>query len=292
MTNPQATQQVEGPRPVMVRPQSLAVTCIEMLRDDTVLWPATGLLYRYGQDLALVTSWHVFSGVNPLTREVRGTPNRVKFHINVFDQPGRAGGNFHARPVDLQLIVNDTPIWWYHPYDKLQVDISVLRLNDQIADFEEIKERVTSLPATMMVVDYGTENMRATYAYPFVGSDVFILGYPLGLTKQGIFPIWKRGSIASEPFYDLVDAPVILVDALTREGMSGSPVLYFGNVLATTEGQDAFGPPSSEPWLVGVYAGREGVTKEEVDMALGRVWKRHLLEEIFHYNGRATQPGD
>jgi hypothetical protein len=52
---------------------------------------------------------------------------------------------------------------------RLHVDIAVLRLNDQIADFEEIKERVTSLPATMMVVDCGTENMRATYAYPFVG---------------------------------------------------------------------------------------------------------------------------
>jgi hypothetical protein len=144
----------------------------------------------------------------------------------------------------------------------------------------------------MMVVDFGTERMRATFAYPLVASEVFILGYPLGLTKQGIFPIWKRGSIASEPFFDLMDGPIILVDAVTREGMSGSPVLYFGNALATTEGRDAFGPPSSQPWLVGVYAGREGVTEEEVHMALGRVWKRPLLDEIFHSQGQAAQPSD
>ena len=80
----------------MVRRESLAVTSIEMMRDDTLLSSATGFLYRYGQDLALVTNWHVFSGVNPITQDVRGTPNRVKFHINVFDQLGRADGKFHA----------------------------------------------------------------------------------------------------------------------------------------------------------------------------------------------------
>jgi hypothetical protein len=285
MVNSQSVEETKALRPVMVRPESLAVTSIEMLRDDTLLWPATGFLYRYGQDLALVTSWHVFSGVNPNTREVRGTPNRVKFHINVFDQPEGRGGKFFARPVDLPLIVNDDPVWWEHPSEEV-VDIAVLRLNDQITDCEEIKDRVSSLPATMVVVDYGKETMHATFVYPLVGSDVFILGYPQGLAKQGIFPIWKKGSIASEPFYDLIDAPVILVDALTREGMSGSPVLYFGNALATTEGLDAVGPPTSHPWLIGVYAGREGVTKEEVDMALGRVWKRPLLDEIFHHRGR------
>jgi hypothetical protein len=284
MASPQSEAEVL--RPVMVRPESLAVTSIEMMRDDKPLWPATGFLYRYGQDLALVTSWHVFSGVNPITQEVRGSPNRVKFHINVFDKSGGVG-KFFARPVDLPITVNDEPIWWQHPLDTIQVDIAVLRLNDQIADFEEIKDKVGCLPAMMIVMDFGKESMRATFAYPLVGSDVFILGYPLGLAKQGIFPIWKRGSIASEPFFDLIDAPVILVDALTREGMSGSPVLYFGNALATTEGRDAFGPPTSQPWLVGVYAGRQGVTKEEVDMALGRVWKRPLLDEIFHYRGRA-----
>ena len=33
--------------------------------------------------------------------------------------------------------------------------------------------------------------------------------------------------------------------------------------------------------LVGVYAGREGVTFEENSMALGRVWKIEVLESIF-----------
>jgi hypothetical protein len=118
----------------MARRESLALTRIEMFRDEHYLWAATGFLYRFGQYLALVTSWHIFSGVNPITSDVRGVPNRVKFHINVFDQPGRDGGKFYARPVDLPIIENDTPIWWDHPYDKLQVDIAVLCLNDYIPD--------------------------------------------------------------------------------------------------------------------------------------------------------------
>jgi hypothetical protein len=40
--------------------------------------------------------------------------------------------------------------------------------------------------------------------------------------------------------------------------------------------------PAAQPWLVGVYAGRDGVTGEELDMALGRVWHRRLLDEMFY----------
>jgi hypothetical protein len=111
---------------------------------------------------------------------------------------------------------------------------------------------------------------------------VFILGYPLGLTKQGVVPIWKRGSIASEPFFYTTDGPIILIDALTRAGMSGAPVLCFGNEIATIEGTEVKGATPTDPLLVGVYAGREGATSEETNMALGRVWKKELLDEIFY----------
>jgi hypothetical protein len=84
-----------------------------------------------------VTSWHVFSGVNPNTREVKGTPNRVRCHINVVDQLGTRG-RFIVRPVDLLLTINDDPVWWQHPSEEV-VDIAVLRLNDQITYCEEIK---------------------------------------------------------------------------------------------------------------------------------------------------------
>lgn len=50
---------------------------------------------------------------------------------------------------------------------------------------------------------------------------------------QGVFPVWKRGSIASEPLFNINLGPAILVDAVTRRGMSGSPVLYWAVRLQT-----------------------------------------------------------
>jgi hypothetical protein len=118
---------------------------------------------------------------------------------------------------------------------------------------------------------------------------VFILGYPRGLTKQGILPIWKRATIASEPLIDLEGGvPAMLVDSVTREGMSGSPVLYFGPFVTNSGGEQvktvnySSSMSVGQPWLVGVYAGRDGVTGEEQDMAVGRVWHRRLLDEILH----------
>lgn len=126
------------------------------------------------------------------------------------------------------------------------------------------------------------EALSFEHGYPRVAAEVFILGYPRGLTMQGVLPVWKRGSIASEPLFSVMDqAPAILVDAVTRKGMSGSPVLYFGDEITDVLGRPRGGNQRGEPWLIGVYAGREGVTGEEIEMALGRVWHRRLLDEIF-----------
>jgi hypothetical protein len=128
--------------------------------------------------------------------------------------------------------------------------------------------------------------MFCEHAYPRVAADVFILGYPKGLTSQGVMPVWKRGTIASEPLINLMsNVPAMFVDAVTREGMSGSPVIHFGYEITDARGRPgpAYPYPGREPWLVGVYAGRDGVTGEEIEMALGRVWHKRLLDEIFSH---------
>jgi hypothetical protein len=48
-------------------------------------------------------------------------------------------------------------------------------------------------------IDGSGEPSDVTNAYVEAGAEVFILGFPLGLASQGVLPIWKRGSIASEP---------------------------------------------------------------------------------------------
>ena len=86
---------------MLVRLESLAVTKLNLYFYDEVLGPATGFIYQYGQNIALVSNWHVFSGVNPLTgnpRDQRGfCPNRVEFNINLFDPKD---GSVFIRPFE------------------------------------------------------------------------------------------------------------------------------------------------------------------------------------------------
>lgn len=277
---------------MLLRPESLAVTKLDLFFHDVPLGPATGFIYKYGQSIALVSNWHVFSGVNPLTgslRDCRGfCPNRVEFSLSLSDTKE---GSVFFRSEEVALVADGQSLWWQHEgyldhegKPKI-VDIGVLELNERISDFEAVKQRIATFLAHVIVNMGATEkDMTVKYGYPRVAAEVFILGYPKGLAKQGVLPIWKRGSIASEPLISVMDeAPAMLVDAVTRDGMSGSPVLYFGDEIT-----DGSGRPSprgrdrrGEPWLVGVYAGREGVTSEENAMALGRVWHRRLLDEIF-----------
>jgi hypothetical protein len=120
------------------------------------------------------------------------------------------------------------------------------------------------------------------HPYPMIGSEVFVLGYPRGLVHTGVFPIWKRGSIASEPQASVsLDGheykEMFYVDALTKEGMSGSPVIALGKAgdqFCTDDGGQVSLPKDST-MFVGIYAGRQGITNAEYELSLGRVWKAH-----------------
>ena len=70
--------------------------------------------------------------------------------------------------------------------------------------------------------------------YP--GLDVFVVGFP---SDSGIvypLPIWKRGTIASEPDLINVGSSRFYIDATTRGGMSGSPVVFRGNSAVDKSG--------------------------------------------------------
>lgn len=274
---------------------------LDLFFHDIALGSASGFFYRYGQHVVLVTNWHVLSGINPLTGGIRHSskcrPNRVELHINIRNP---SDGHTFIRPESWSICSDGQSHWWKRKHYSGEIegsiiDIGVMYLEEHLADYEDIKEKIIALPAAVVANFDGNKPQSIDYGYPEVSSEVFILGYPRGITKQGIIPIWKRATIASEPLIGLDGGlPAMLVNSVTREGMSGSPVLYFGPFVTTFNGEQvrtANYPPSmgaGQPWLVGIYAGRDGVTGEEHDMALGRVWHRRLLDEIIH----DREPGD
>ena len=111
-----------------------------------------------------------------------------------------------------------------------------------------------------------------------LSQDVFILGYPFG-SKWGLFPIWKRGSIATEPAIDISNLPYYFVDTASRSGMSGSPVVVKERRPVTIMHENGRLERYFTHFL-GIYSGREGVTEDESLIQLGRVWKPIVIDEI------------
>jgi len=268
-----------------VRLETLAVTKLDLYFNNTYVTSGTAFVYRFAKKYGLITNWHVLTGVNPNTNkniDPHGArPNRIEFYLNVFTE---LYGQFEIKQFTAELLPDEQPIWFQTLHGSPPIDLALIELDTIIERFGEIEDRIGHLQGGQMLVSLDEEkNPKFAYhAYPRIGAEVFILGFPKGI-GQGSFPIWKRGSIATEPLYGIgtrQGAPVILVDALTRDGMSGSPVLYFGSEDIVGD----YGPGSrdmSMPHIVGVYAGRDGVTKDENDMNLGRVWKIEVLDSLF-----------
>ncbi|WP_240732151.1 serine protease [Egibacter rhizosphaerae] len=111
-----------------------------------------------------------------------------------------------------------------------------------------------------------------------VADPVFIIGFPFGRTAGSNFAVWVRGSTASEPEIDFDELPMFLVDARTRRGQSGSPVILHASgkgVVHTEGGSLSVGTGQSTGRLLGVYSGR---TSEGSD--LGRVWRTEVVQRI------------
>jgi hypothetical protein len=69
-----------------------------------------------------------------------------------------------------------------------------------------------------------------------------IIGFPFGQTAGGLLPVWLQGWVASEPEVDFNDLPLMLIDARTRQGQSGSPVVAYaeGGAVPMDDGILAF----------------------------------------------------
>jgi hypothetical protein len=282
-------------------PLSYTTTRVSIFRNDVFLGTATAFIMKFGQSYALVTSCHVLSGVNPATGEclsrMGAIPNRIECHVTVsrpiVDQ-GHPGEELYFKPMSLNLFEDEEPIWYDAREDASQNDYAAIDLGPYLPELSETDVSLRSIMGGRVLFfgdpKDGTERVpvdRIRNVYPGVGTEVFVLGYPKGAASSGIFPIWKRGSVASEP-----QAPITLngldyknafyIDALTKAGMSGAPVICLPKVGdyfhtedgATTEIREAV------PYIIGVYAGRDGLTQEEYELSLGRVWKIGSVERL------------
>jgi Trypsin-like peptidase domain len=190
-------------------PYSLTIVPIEQYANGNLLGSATGFVWKRGDKHYLITNWHVVTGKNTQSGEimlpVRPEKLRVYFNTRIPD--------FWKVQRDIGLHNTEgKPTWYVHPhFEKKRIDLAAIPLN--IAP-ENPDINLHPINALKSDVDLSVT----------IGVDVFILGYPFGYAPPG-FPVWKRGSIASEPDLVHLADQYLLVDSASRPGMSGAPVI-------------------------------------------------------------------
>lgn len=231
--------------------------------DDKKLGHATGFLYSRGGGLFLVTNWHVFSGRNaetgqPVDERRLAIPNALQVQ-------------FHALPIGSR---------WLSPKMLLNQDENVNWLQHKKGQEYDIAcVRIQSLPSIVFFHDPTTNNCAEPLAHD-IGSNCFVVGYPLSHSYTEDTVVWKSASIATEFALDFASKPCFLVDATTSSGMSGSPVFLrqYGSVRYAS-GDVGFwsGGPVTE--FVGIYSGRY-TSSNGGPLNLGYVWKKSLIDQM------------
>lgn len=235
---------------------SLKIDCYAY---DNLLGSATGFIVSHKEEYYLITNWHVVSGKNSDTGKCIDDKGAVPTHLRIHYH---AKGYFGIWIINTETLYDDEhrPRWIEHPRGH-SIDLVALPI--------ALSDKVTIYPFDMSLVD--------TDISPRPAMQVSIIGYPLGLSTAGLWAIWKTGHIASDPELDYDGRPAFLIDATTRNGMSGSPVILRSTGgYDTSDGRFILGSPVVDKFL-GVYSGR--IHK---DSEIGRVWRPILIREILN----------
>jgi hypothetical protein len=230
---------------------------------------ATGFFWRRNAEIYLITNWHVVTGTNPLDGKSKGwCPEslRVSYFTKVEIQSDSLNILFPSFEFSLYEDFN-SPLWLQHTMaTEWGVDIVAIEVSSHIKD----KSLVSCV-----------NDRIYPRLYHFAGSDIFVIGHPRprAHTKYPVvFPIWKRGSIASELVVAFDMRPAFLIDSRTSGGMSGSPV--FARVFGPAAYADGTLKIDNilDSEFMGIYSGR--LHDDENNASLGLVWHRNLIDQI------------
>lgn len=256
---------------------SLSIAKIEMLfkEGDKVSIGGQGTAFFYKTDNAdyLVTNWHNVTGVNNISLKAIHSlgllPNVIRIHYKKWvDDEKKIMQSVHT---DYPLYNDEAPVWYEHKnrhkVDVVAIPIITSSLNKFANEFINLVDQEDKLDV-------------------YAGMDCFILGFPENLSGPANTPIWKRGSIAAEPY---LDQPYF-VDAATRKGMSGSPIVARHSGIFGLDG----GKFNSDTIIgtvekfIAVYSGRVG--DDALGFQLGKAWQASVLADILTLRTKGKNP--
>jgi len=247
---------------------------------------ATGFFFRRDDDWFLITNWHAVTGVDPTHMTPLDDdgvlPEKLAFQYKqTTDAAGKPVPASDAKALvnfrkEIDLYDDGRAIWFEHS-TRQYVDVAVLKVS--VAELGQF----ANLPVNEVEQ---TPTMQLT-----AGMDCFVLGYPEGMHGAGLTPIWKRGSVATEPLYSFDNKPAFLIDTATRNAMSGAPVVarHSGFLKLSSgpgiSGDDLLGTMTK---FCGIYSGRIG--DDLMGVQLGVVWRADVLDDILSVKTTGRNP--
>lgn len=254
---------------------SLATTLIKLKLKGKHISSGTGFFYAdtVKNILYLATNYHVVTGVPPQD-QITKQGDSIEFTLKAKD-----GGTIVLTE---SLFHNGRKKWLQHPTDR-DADLILLPLN---------QERFLNADISVITKDSVIKDVLIQPSSPVV-----LIGYPYEYHDSiNHLPIWKTGSIASEPEYDFDGKKVIIVDISAFPGMSGSPALFASHGGFQTKSGNISVGGGMHLHFLGIFASMQTMNSDlflqEVassagykvthneSLQLGTIWKSSLLNDI------------
>lgn len=249
----------------------------------------SAFLYKIDGNLFIVTARHNVTGRHWQTGGWLGrfatAPTHMRFGLlpkppteqgwPIAISPGTGQGALDMKlPAYLVPLIDEhwKPRWLQHPQLGADMDVAVIPFADTHGE---------ALLNAWEPRAANTNPQRIQWPTLSAGQDVFIIGHPLGLTSGPLLPLWMRGTIASEPsmghHVDDKSLPLMLIDARTRKGSSGSVVIRHqpdGTLCKKHDGTPGI-TIGTHSEILGVYS-----VRTHSDSDLGYVWRIDEVDEI------------
>ena len=239
---------------------SLTTTPVQVIIDENKnLGSATAFFYENeNSQLFLITKWHVVTGrepSNPSVSKTGAVPLILRLKLHKRQEPVEGQSAIVVTDIDdVDIPINspdgNEPRWLEHPKHRLKVDLVAIPLEEHLDIRRKYHFNVLN-KFPDFVPNYKPEAM----------DNIFVIGYPWGISatieRGGGIPLYKRGSIASDPVIDYRRLPSLLIDCRTTTAMSGSPVIASHSGVWMPQGKmtadSIIGTIIS---FLGVYSGR------------------------------------
>lgn len=248
-------------QPIAIAEPSVQSLFVVPLCNGNELSSGTGFVVVHDEQPYLITNYHVAAGRNPVTGQPLHSSGAVPDTLRIVQLLESTLGRLEWNSREERVLEPETEkaLWLQHPVHGRRVDVVAVPLRNTVG----VALHPYDLAGSRLDLKSGPSD------------GVSIIGFPFGRTAGGAIAIWIRGFIATEPQVDFDNLPCFLVDARTRPGQSGSPVIVYSSGGAHTVSTGivlSSGPVVS---LLGVYSGR---INDHSD--LGVVWKVQAVRDI------------